>query len=259
MGILTTQDSARSFSTYVALFGLALLITSAMYLKKLNKWEEHHSCVETLPENDKFSADILCSNYYTWRRAAIIGIIIGVMDVLLLPFLLCCGCCLVCGCTALFCACLKCQPDDPLPFRNQNAGNTTENRTTSPTNDVELTPPATNAATEPATTDDDDADLFAKCNLKNMPKPLMTLLNVIGWSVWVLLPFVGTLLIVIWIGENEAIRTRDDDLYRSALTVFVVALLNLMVFYQKFIDSVFQRCCGTKKKEKKEEEPPVEV
>lgn len=59
------------------LFGLALLIASSIYLKNLNKWAEHHSCVETIPENgDKFSTDILCSNYDAWRRSAIIGIII---------------------------------------------------------------------------------------------------------------------------------------------------------------------------------------
>lgn len=262
MGILTTQDSARSFSTYVALFGLALLVTSSIYLKNLNKWEEHNSCQNTIPENgDKFSV-ILCSNYNAWRRAAIIGIIIGVIDVLLLPFLICCGCCLVCGCTAIFCACMNCkssESSESSPSSNQNIENGSQARTTSsPTNDVELTPtsPATAAPTangDTATTDD-DVELFGKCNLSSLPKPVMTILNVVGWSVWVLLPFVGTLLIVIWISEKDAIRTRDDELYKSALTVFVVALLNLMVFYQKFFDSVCEHCCGSKKKGKNEEE-----
>lgn len=58
------------------LFGLALLITSSIYLKNLNKWEEHNSCKETIPEKDDKFSDILCSNYRAWRRAAIIGIII---------------------------------------------------------------------------------------------------------------------------------------------------------------------------------------
>lgn len=153
---------------------------------------------------------------------------------------------------------MKCKSSESSPSSNQNIENGSQARTTSsPTNDVELTPtsPATAAPTangDTATTDDEE--LFGKCNLSSFPKPVLTLLNVVGWSVWVLLPFVGTLLIVIWISGKDAIRTKDDELYKSALTVFVVALLNLMVFYQKFFDSVWERCCGSKKKEKNEEE-----
>lgn len=160
-------------------------------------------------------------------------------------------------------------PFESSSASNQSAGNATADRTTSSTNDVELTPASPPAAptgdtaangTTGDTATTDEVDLFGKCNLSSLPKPVMTLLNVIGWSVWVLLPFVGTLLIVIWISEKDAIRTRDDELYKNALAVFVVALLNLMVFYQKFIDSVCKQCCESKKKDvpdKKEE--PAEV
>lgn len=58
------------------LFGLALLITSSMYLKKLNNWAEWNSCVATVTEDVKCNADILCSNLKYWRAAAIIGIVI---------------------------------------------------------------------------------------------------------------------------------------------------------------------------------------
>ncbi|KAJ6633222.1 hypothetical protein Bhyg_15549, partial [Pseudolycoriella hygida] len=108
MGILTTGDSAKSFSSYVALFGLALLITSSLYLKNLNNWAEHNSCVENPSTSGNVQEEILCSNYNSWRSAAIIGIIIGVVDVLVVPFLICCSCCIVCGCAAIFCACVDC-------------------------------------------------------------------------------------------------------------------------------------------------------
>lgn len=167
---------------------------------------------------------------------------------LLVPFLLCCGCCLVCGCTAIFCACLNCQSEDSSSGTSPKPENATETQPTLRTNDTELTPAPTTVA---ETSNDDSADLFGKFNL---PKPLLMVLNVVGWSVWVLLPFIGTLLMVIWISDKEAIRTRDDTLYSSALTVYVVAVLNLMVYFQKFIDSVTEYCFGSKKKAKKEED-----
>lgn len=58
------------------LFGLALLITSALYLRDLDDWAAKHACVETVIESEKLQTEILCSNLSTWRAAAIIGIVI---------------------------------------------------------------------------------------------------------------------------------------------------------------------------------------
>lgn len=47
-----------------------------MYLSNLNNWAEKHTCVTTATEDVKCKIDILCSNFKTWRTAAIIGIVI---------------------------------------------------------------------------------------------------------------------------------------------------------------------------------------
>lgn len=67
------------------LFGLALLVTSAMYLKELNNWSYWNACVTTINESDNINGLIQCSNFNTWRTAAIIGIII-VIDLTFLHF-----------------------------------------------------------------------------------------------------------------------------------------------------------------------------
>lgn len=98
MGILTTQESARSFSSYVTVisplfplmhkikqnllqkaFGLALLISSIIYLKRLDNSTELLSC-----EHDSLAETAAalvpdyptCSQIHSWRVAAIIGIVI---------------------------------------------------------------------------------------------------------------------------------------------------------------------------------------
>lgn len=178
-----------------------------------------------------------------------------------MPFLLCCSICIVCGCTALICVCVDCDS----PNSNENREDSTENQTTTTTR---TTNEATNEAEETITTtavatktEKQNNEPLSKFSLKNLPKPVVTILNVLGWTVWVFLPLVGTLFITIWIYETDAIRTHDDQLYSSALTVFVCALLNLMVFYQQFIDSVCKfvcrKICGRVVKKEKERRKSV--
>lgn len=116
--------------------------------------------------------------------------------------------------------------------------------------DVEATTPVTNVEDTDKGKDSDE-NVFDK--FTNLPKPVTTILNFTGWAVWVFLPFLGTLLITIWIYKTDAIRTADDQLYKSSLTLFICALLNLMVYYQKFIDSVFRKLCNSNSKKDKKE------
>lgn len=190
-----------------------------------------------------------------------------------MPFLFCCSICLVCGCTALICVCVDCESSNS----NTNSKNSAENQTTSTpatndgdesretndraeskaTNDNE----ATDTTTTATTADKPTTDPLSKLDLKNLPKPAVTMLNVLGWVVWVFLPLIGTFLITIWIYKTDAIRTTYDKLYSSALTLFVCALLNFMVFLQKFIDSVCKfvcgKICGTKIEKEKQRKKSV--
>lgn len=185
----------------------------------------------------------------------------GVVDVLVVPFLLCCSVCLVCGCGV----CLGC-------VAANSTENATDNRTTTTpaTNDLngtaaangnedtnEANATATTAGTEEPTT----AVSMSKFNLKNLPTTVATALNVLGWTVWVFLPLMATFSITILIYKTGAIRTIHDNLYRYALTLFVCALLNLMVFLQKFVDSVCkfvsERICGTKVQKEKQRKTSV--
>lgn len=152
----------------------------------------------------------------------------------------------------MICVCVDCES---LLF-NDNKDNSPENQTTTApaTNDRGETTTATIEATDTTTTtvtttatatksNKTTSDPLSKFNLKNLPKPVLTILNIVGWVVWVFLPMIGTLLIMIWLCKTDAIRTIHDELYSSALTLFIVALLNFMVFLQKFIDSVCKYAC----------------
>lgn len=169
------------------------------------------------------------------------------VDVLVVPFLICCTICVVCGCTALFCACVGCESLKSTEKETTATATASTNLSESTTNHENETTTATNNDVQDK---DNVIDKLNKFNLKNLPEPAATILNLLGWTFWVFLPLIGTLLITVWLYEKDAIRTQNDKLYPAALAVFVCALLNLMVYSQKFIDSVCkfvcQKVCGTK-------------
>ncbi|XP_037030950.1 uncharacterized protein LOC119070630 [Bradysia coprophila] len=225
MGILTTRESATSFSSYVTAFGIALLISSISYLKRLDNSDEKIHCIST-EQSAAFDLPPTCTQIDSWRTAAIVGIIIGVIDTLIVPFLLCCCIsCTVCGC-ALCCkfGCLNIFPD-----------NETKAESTTRNGDAELT-----ETTTINVEDNDQPTTASKYDVENVPSKLHVWLNAFGWILWVVGPFVATLYIVIVLYKYDAIRTRNDDLFGSALVLFVIALFNLMVYFQKFINSL----CG---------------
>lgn len=170
----------------------------------------------------------------------------GVVDVLVVPFLLCCSVCLVCGCGV----CLGC-------VAANSTENATDNRTTTTpaTNDLNGTAAAngnedTNEANATATTaGTEEPTTAANLIWKIYQRPLQPL--------WMCFRFSITILIY----KTGAIRTIHDNLYRYALTLFVCALLNLMVFLQKFVDSVCkfvsERICGTKVQKEKQRKTSV--
>jgi len=232
MGILTTNDSARAFSSYVTAFGLALLISSIIYLKRLDKWVEERSLSSPwscLPDNlaapNITTGSILCSQLTSWRSAAIVGIIIGVIDTLIVPFLCCCLCCTACGCAV--CVAVGC-PEVFTDNSPKKSSDETRN------GDAE-------AATAINLDEDTTPEPTSKYDIEEkIPSKLHKWMNAIGWIFWVLSPFLATLFIVVSLYRSDAIRTPNDLLFNSALSLFVIALFNLMVFFQKFMNSV----CG---------------
>lgn len=72
------------YSLFKKLFGFALLIASAIYLKRLDSWAEWIPCLSDyadVTEAHNLKDKILCSNFNTWRAAAIIGIIIVIKSI----------------------------------------------------------------------------------------------------------------------------------------------------------------------------------
>jgi len=226
MGILTNNDSARAFSSYVTAFGLALLISSIIYLQRLDKWVDETTCLpDNLADSNVTTGFPLCSQLSSWRAAAIVGIIIGVIDTLIVPFLCCCLCCTACGCA--ICVAVGCPEvfTDDSPKKSSNV--------------------ADNGDAEAAIAINPDADSEPKPANKfdiedKVPSKLHKWMNAFGWIFWVLSPFLATLFIIVSLYRADAIRTQNDSLFNSALSLFIIALFNLMVFFQKFMNSV----CG---------------
>ncbi|KAJ6647346.1 hypothetical protein Bhyg_02568 [Pseudolycoriella hygida] len=225
MGILTNKESARSFSSYVTSFGLALLISSIFYLKRLNNSIENFPCLQDPVFEATDSLYPSCSQFSSWRVAAIVGIVIGVIDTLIVPFLYCCLCCTACGCA--LCMYFGWPDDYPQdPVQNTNTTIDTEDTETTAINiepETPTTPPKSNSK---------------KYDVEKMPSKLQFWLNTFGWTLWVLGPFLATLFINISMYRSDAIRSRNDDLFNPALALFVIALFNLMVYFQKFMDSI---------------------
>jgi len=239
MGLLTTPDSARAFSSYVTGFGLALFISSVIYLKRINSWKDQWDCRHDdvfVVSNTTTLLFPLCSQVSLWRAAAIVGIVIGIIDTLIVPILLCCGYCAACGC--LVCIAIGCpgvlsddSPKTPSDLRSSGdneatAINVEREGPTAGTENLEPEGPS-----KPAN----------KYDLKeNVPSKFHIWLDALGWILWVLSPFLATLFVTISLYSTDAIRTRYDELYNPALALFIFGLFNLMVYFQKFMNSV----CG---------------
>lgn len=161
---------------------------------------------------------------------------------------MCCTICVVCGCTALLCACVDCESS-----KSTEKETTTNNIDEPRTSNENATTANTNGDGEPEPKDS-VIDKLNNFNIKNLPKPATTILNLLGWTLWVFLPLIGTILMTVWLYKTDAIRTHNDKFYSAALAVFVCALLNLMVYLQKFIDSVWKFVCGTKSDKKNVDE-----
>lgn len=143
-----------------------------------------------------------------------------------MPFLYCCLCCTACGCA--ICVSIGCSDafteDSPKKTTHLNGNEDTEH---------------TEATTITVETDDRPKST-KKYDVENVPSKLHAWLNTLGWILWVLGPFLATLFITISLYKYDAIRTRNNDLFNSALALFIIALFNLMVYFQKFMNSV----CG---------------
>lgn len=228
MGILTTPESARSFTSYVATFGLALFISSVVYLKRVDNSEDKLNCTST---EESFGIPS-CAQIDSWRGAAIAGIVVGVVDALLIPFLIGCVVCTTCSCCIACLCCYGCPKCTSQSSDNENKTRSTTTRN----GDTELTETTTINVED----DDPPPKSTNKYDIQNVPSKLHCLLNTIGWIVWVAGPFGATLYIVITLYKHDGIRTRNDDLFSSALVLYIIALLNLMVYFQKFLNSL----CG---------------
>lgn len=147
-------------------------------------------------------------------------------------FLSCCLCCTaifaVCGC-AMCCACNGC-PDVFVEDSNKKSTGATRNA------DAEQHAETTTINVET----NDRPKYVTKYDVQTEPSKLHKLFDALGWILWVLGPFVATLFITISLYKNNAIRTNNDQLFNAALALFVIALFNLMVYFQKFLNSV----CG---------------
>lgn len=150
----------------------------------------------------------------------------GVIDTLIVPFLICCLCCTVCGCAICVC-CAGCASSD----NQDNTGSTTRNA------DTEVIETTTINVED----DDQPPKATSKYDVESVvPTKLHWILNALGWILWVVAPFIATLYIVIALYKYDAIRTRNDDLFGAALALFIIGLFNLMVYFQKFVNSI----CG---------------
>lgn len=135
----------------------------------------------------------------------------------------CCGICTICGCALCFGVCC------PSGFSDNSRAKTTE--------------VASNGDAEATTInldDDDSPKATNRYDIKNVPSKLRTWLDVLHWILWVFGPFIGTLFITVALYRFNAIRTRNNELFNSALALFIIALFNLMVYFQQFMNSI----CG---------------
>lgn len=142
-----------------------------------------------------------------------------------MPFLYCCVCLTTVGC---LCCAFGCE--------GTSSEDVPKTRTTVTRNGDHEQTEVTTIVVEPG----DQPKSANKYDVENVPSKLHTLLNVLGWSLWVLGPFVATLFITISLYKHDAIRTRNNDLFNAALALFIIALFNLMVYFQKFMNSI----CG---------------
>lgn len=154
----------------------------------------------------------------------------GVIDVLIVPFLIlsCCMCCIACGVAMCCTDCCKCVP------HIFDVEDTTTSDATRNGDEASRMHPESSSPTRRSQRYD--------VSVKSEPEPSKSkkCINVLAWILWVLSPFLGTLYIVTSLYRFDAIRTRNIDLYNPALAFFVIALFNLMVYFQQFVNSL----CG---------------
>lgn len=141
-----------------------------------------------------------------------------------MPFIFCCICfTAVCGCAlCVTYGCAGLCSDDS----NQKRTNSSKNEDTE--------------ATTINIEHEDRTRSTNKYEVHNEPSKLHFWLNSLGWVLLVLGPFLATLYITIALYKYDAIRTRSDELFNSALALYIIALFNLMVYFQKFMNSI----CG---------------
>lgn len=175
----------------------------------------------------------------------------------------------MCGCTALVCCCIEC--DAANGTEKTDSSNSTENQTITTTATANINETTTINGNETITETNTVAaakkksttDKLNNFNVDNLPKPIRIILHILSWALWVFLPLIGTALITNWLYKTDAIRIRNNELYAGALSLFVCALLNLMVYLQTFIDSLWkfvsEKVCGTKSKKKIESEETDEL
>lgn len=147
-------------------------------------------------------------------------------------FLWCCLCCTVCftlcGCT--ICCVTRGCPDffsEDSPKKSTGVARNEDTEQHAETTTINVDP-------------DDRPQSGNKYDVENVPSKSHKWLDALGWILWVLGPFVATLFIIISLYKNNAIRTSNDQLFNAALALFIIALFNLMVYFQKFMNSV----CG---------------
>lgn len=141
-----------------------------------------------------------------------------------MPFLYCCLCCTACGCVI----CVGCSG----AFSEESSKKTTVYTRNGDTEHTETTTINVDPDDRPKSTN--------KYDVENVPSKLHMWLDSLGWILWVLGPFLATLFITISLYKYDAIRTRNNELFNSALALFIIALFNLMVYFQKFVNSI----CG---------------
>lgn len=146
----------------------------------------------------------------------------GVIDTLIMPFIFTCVICSLCGCFL----CLGCPKEISKEMKTAFV-DTIKNTDLEAMETMTANGENEHRRSEPAEDKDDTQH----------PK-LRKCWTAFEWILWVVCPFVATLYITVSLYKHDAVRTANDDLFKSGLAVFITALLNLMVYFQQFMKSI---------------------